>query len=116
MGKAVLSVLVNNQGNNGSNTGGRGEHFLRRPNVSTYHGHLGSNQMLKNVGFFNPKMEILRKNRASHDKKEHDWYPQGHLVTWLFVYSVNNSFSLEYSAYIWNEPKQGYVENANQFN
>jgi len=32
MGKAVLSVLVNNQGNNGSNTGGRGEHFLRRPN------------------------------------------------------------------------------------
>ena len=35
MGKAVLSVLVHSQGNNGSNTGGRGEHSLRRPNVST---------------------------------------------------------------------------------
>jgi len=32
MGKAVFSVLVHNQGNNGSYAGGRGEYSLRRPN------------------------------------------------------------------------------------
>ena len=35
-----------------------------------YHGHLGSNQMLKNVEFLNQKMEMLRKNIASHCKGE----------------------------------------------
>ena len=33
-------------------------------------GHLGSSQMLKNVGFFNQKMEMLIKNKASHCKNE----------------------------------------------
>ena len=48
------------------------------------HGHLGLNQMLKNVGFFD-------KNKAIHYKNGNVLHPQEHLVTWFSIYSVNNS-------------------------
>ena len=53
--------------------------------------------MLKNVEFLNQKMEMLRKNKASHCKNENVWYPQGHLVTWFSIYALNNSNSLQFS-------------------
>ena len=65
-------------------------------------GHLGSNQMLKKVEFLNQKMEMLRKNKASHYKNDNVLYPQGHLVTCLSIYFVNNSYALQYSTNISN--------------
>ena len=65
------------------------------------HGHLVSNQMLKNVKFCNQKNWSLKKNRSSDCTNENVWYPQGHLVTWLYIYFVNNSYSLQYSTNIW---------------
>ena len=65
------------------------------PELSTQiQGHLGSHQMLKNVEFFNKKMEMLRKDKATQFEHENVFYPQGDLVAWLFFYSVNNSYSL----------------------
>ena len=67
------------------------------------HGHLCLNQILKNVEVFNQKMEMLRKEKVSRCKRKNVWYR--HLVTWLSVYSVNHSYSLQYTAYIWNRTK-----------
>ena len=67
------------------------------PELSTQiQGHLGSHQMLKNVEFFNKKMEMLRKDKASNCKNENVGYPQVRLVTRISIYSVNNSYSLQY--------------------
>ena len=66
------------------------------------HGHLGSNRIFNNFGVFNQKMEMLGKNKASHCKNENVRYPQGHLVTWISVYSVNDLYSLQYCANISN--------------
>ena len=44
---------------------------------SLSHGHLGSNQMLKNFGFFNQKMEMLSINKASHCKNETEKWEGG---------------------------------------
>ena len=38
--------------------------------VAERHGHLASNQMLKNVAFLNQKIEMLRKTRVSKCKNQ----------------------------------------------
>ena len=60
--------------------------------LKSNHGHLGSNQMLKNFELFNQKMEMLRKNKSSNSKNENVLYPQGQLVTWLAIFPVNDSY------------------------
>ena len=91
----------------------------RKLNLSTsepqFPGHLGSNPMLKNVGFMNQKIEMLRLNKASHCKIGNVLYPQGHLVTWLSVYSVNISYLVQNSTFIEIELKRRNVANANRF-
>ena len=59
----------------------------------------------KTLNFWTKKMKMLRKNKASHCKNKNVWYPKGHLLTWLFFYSVNDSYSLQYSTNIWNRIK-----------
>ena len=62
---------------------------------------------VENFWMFEPKKEILRKNKASHCKNV-EWEclistrTFGHLAFHLFW---NNSFSLQYSTYIWNWTK-----------
>ena len=53
---------------------------------------LGQTKCSKNVGFFNQRIEMLRKNRASNCKNENVCYPQGQLVTWLAIFAVNDSY------------------------
>ena len=39
------------------------------------------------------------------------YYPQGHLVSWLSVYSVNSSYSLQYKVLTFEiKPKQGNIK------
>ena len=64
---------------------------------NNYHCHLGSAHIFKNVGF---GITNLRKNKASHCKNNNFGYSEGHLVTLLSFYSVNNSYSLQYSTNI----------------
>ena len=66
---------------------------------------------LKMLDFWTRKMKMLRKNKPSNCKNENVWYPQEHLATWLSVYSVNNSYSLQYSPYIWNWTKTRKCKN-----
>ena len=64
---------------------------------AVYHAHLGSNQMLKKD--LTKKIKILKK-KACHCRNKNVFHTQGCLVTWLSDYSINKSYSVQFSTNI----------------